>query len=183
MERARFDWLAELGGAAAPGLAGGYAAFKAAPSLALPGAEAMAVAGLAFFGLGILAMRVVPPTRPSYPLPDFALQPLDRDVLLLDEVAEEPLLLDQIYQDEPLLLDTLFEDEALLLQDALAAPAEDSRVVQLFAGPPPPTAGELKDRIDRHLAAAPRAAMLTPPQPDASAALFAALDELKRSLR
>lgn len=180
MERARFDWLAELGGAAALGLAGGYAAFKAAPSLAVPGAEAMAVAGLAFFGLGSLAMRVVPLTRPSYPLPDFALEPLDRDVLLLDEVAEEPLLLDQIYQDEPLLLDTLFEEEALLLQDALVAPAEDSRVIQLFAGSPP-TPGEIKDRIDRHLAT--KSAMPPPPQPDASAALFAALDELKRSLR
>lgn len=182
MERARFDWLAELGGAAALGLAGGYAAFKAAPSLALPGVEAMTVAGLACFGLGILATRAVPPTRPCFALPEFVLEPVP-DILLLDEVAEEPLLLDQPYREEPLLLDTLFEEEALLLQDALAAPAEDSRVIRLFAGAPPPTAGELKDRIDRHLAAAPRAAMPTPPQPDASAALFAALDELKRSLR
>ena len=183
MERARFDWLVEFGGAAALGLAGGYAAFKAAPSLALPSAVAMAVAGLAFFGLGILAVRVVPPTRPCFALPEFALEPVP-DILLLDEGAEEPLLLDQPYREEPLLLDTLFEEEALLLQDPLAAPAAESRVMQLWAGvPPPPTAGELKDRIDRHLAVAPRAAKPPPQQPDASAALFAALDELKRSLR
>ena len=183
MERARFDWLAELGGAAALGLAGGYAAFKAAPSLAVPGAGATTVAGLAFL-LGTLAMRAVPPARLHFALPEFALEPMP-DILLLDEVAEGPLLLDPPNQDEPLLLDTIFEEEALLLQDALAAPAEDSRVIQLLAGSSPPTAGELKDRIDRHLAAAPRAAMpmSSPPQPDASAALFAALDELKRSLR
>lgn len=184
MERAKFDWLAELGGAAALGLAGGYAALKAAPSLVLPGAEAMTAGGLALFGLGMVAMRAVPPARPILSLPEFALEPVMLDILLLDEVAEEPLLLDQLYQEEPLLLDVYYEEEALLLQDALAAPPEDSRVIQLFAGQALPTAGELRDRIDRHLAAAPTAATILPPrQPDASAALFAALDELKRSLR
>lgn len=180
MERAKFDWLAELGGAAALAFAGGYAALKAAPSLALPGAEAMTAGGLAFFGLGMVAMRAVPSTRPILALPDFALEPVMLDILLLDEVAEEPLLLDQLYQGEPLLLDTLYEEEALLLQDALADPADNSRVIQLFSGQPLPTAGETKDRIDRHLTAK---SAWPPPQPDASAALFAALDELRRSLR
>ena len=184
MERAKFDWLAELGGAAALALAGGYAALMAAPSLALPGAEAMTAGGLALFGLGIFAMRAVPPTRPTLALPDFALEPVTLDILLLDEVAEEPLLLDQLYQEEPLLLDSQYEEEALLLQDALTAPPEDSRVIQLFAEQLP-TAGELRERIDRHLAAAPKPGMtvLQPRQPDASAALFAALEDLKRSLR
>lgn len=185
MERAKFDWLAELGGAAALGLAGGYATLKAAPSLALPGAEAMTAGGLALFGLGMVAMRAVPPTRPTLALPDFPLEPVMPGTLLLDEVAEEPLLLDQLYQEEPLLLDAQYEEEALLLQDALAAPPEDSRVIQLFAEQPLPTAGELKERIDRHLAAAPKPGntILPPRQPDASAALFAALEDLKRSLR
>ena len=185
MERAKFDWLAELGGAAALGLAGGYAALKAAPSLALPVAEAVTAGGLALFGLGVAAMRAVPPTRPTLALPDFALEPVTLDILLLNEVAEEPLLLDQLYQEEPLLLDTQYEEDALLLQDALAAPPEDSRVIQLFAEQPVPTAGELRERIDRHLAAAPKPGMtiLPPGQLDASAALFAALEDLKRSLR
>lgn len=185
MERAKFDWLVELWGAVALGLGGGYAALKAAPSLALPGAEAMTAGGLALFGLGMFAMRAVPSTRPILALPDFALEPVMADILLLDEVAEEPLLLDQPYREEPLLLDVLYEEEALLLQDALAAPPEDSRVIQLFAGQLPPIAGDFRDRIDRHLAAAPTAGMtiMPPRQPDASAALFAALDDLKRSLR
>lgn len=184
MKRAKFDWLAELGGAAALGLAGGYAALLAAPSLSVPGAGAMMAAGLALFGLGMCAMRAVPPAGRRHALPDFALEPLALDTLMLDDVWDEPLLLDQIYREEPLPLATLYEEETLLLHDAIAAAAEDSRVVQLFSGRAVPTAGELRDRIDRHLAAPPRIMTPVPPlQPDASSALFAALDELKRSLR
>lgn len=66
------------------------------------------------------------------------------------------------------------EDE-LVLDDILAALDPDSRVVQLFARGDVPTAGQLKDRIDRHLdGALPRA--------DASQALNDALAELRRSL-
>lgn len=174
MERARFDWLVELGGASALGLAAGFAALKAAPSLALPGPAAMTAGGFAFFGLGMMAMRAVRPESPEHALEGFAIEPIAVDELLLDEIFEEPLLLDDVY-----------EDGALLLDDPLVDPEPAARVVQLFATQPMPTPGELKDRIDRHLAGAPRqpSAPMPPPQADASEALFAALNDLKRSLR
>lgn len=174
MERARFDWLAELIGASALGLAAGYSALKAAPTLAVPGPAAMTMGSVGLFALGLVAMRSVQPAPRSYALPDFDLAPVAADELLLDKVHVEPLLLD----------DVLEEPDVLLLDDPIPAAPPDSRVVQLFS-PPMPTAGELMDRIDRHLAgsrefAVPSAA---PPVADASQALYAALDELKRSLR
>ena len=174
MERARFDWLVELGGASALGLAAGYAALKAAPSFAWPVPAAMTAGGFAFFGLGMAAMRAVRPLPPVLALDEFAVEPIYVDELLLDEIVEEPLLLDQIY-----------DDGVLLLDDPLIEPDPAARVVQLFAAPPMPTPGQLKERIDRHLAGAPRRtpAEMSPPQPDATDALYAALNELKRSLR
>ena len=174
MERARFDWLVELGGASALGLAAGYAALKAAPSLGLPGPAAMTAGGFAFFSLGIALMRAVGPGSPELALEEFAVAPVAADDLLLDEHFEEPLLLDEIYADD-----------ALLLDDPLREAGPAARVVQLFAAQPLPTPGELKERIDRHLASAPRQpfAQMPPPPADASAALYAALNDLKRTLR
>ena len=71
----------------------------------------------------------------------------------------------------------------MLLVDALQKAEPDSRVVQLFARQSMPTPGQLKDRIDRHLAGTPRQPLPIVPAPDASQALYAALNELKRSLR
>jgi hypothetical protein len=111
-------------------------------------------------------------------LPEFALDRVEADELLLDVVYDEPLLLDHVFEEE---------DDALLLEDALPKAEPESRVVRLFAHPPMLTPGQLKDRIDRHLAGGPptSAALsrISPPQVDASEALYAALDELKRSLR
>ena len=174
MERARFDWLVELGGASALGLAAGFAALKAAPSLALPGPPAMTAGAFAFFSLGMMAMRAVRPESLEHVLEGFAIDPIAVDELLLDEIVEEPLLLDDVY-----------EDGALLLDDPLMGPEPADRVVQLFATQPMPTPGELKDRIDRHLAGTPRQplAQMPPPQADATKALYAALNDLKHSLR
>ena len=69
------------------------------------------------------------------------------------------------------------EDE-LELDDVLVAVGPESRVVQLFGSDGPPTAGELVDRIDRHLASQGQA-----PGADDSDALFDALDDLRRKLR
>jgi len=200
--RAKFDWLAELGGASVVSLAAGFAALKLAPSLALPMHAATAGAGLGLFAVGLVLMRAVKTPPRQLRLSEFVVQPIDLGELLLDrryeepllledladdqpllleDVAEEPLLLEDIAEDEPLLIENVVDDGALLLEDMLPSASPDSRVVQLFASLPLPTAGELKQRIDCHLAASqPR---MPQPQPDASPALYAALDDLRRALR
>jgi len=178
-QKARLDWLAEVGGALALGLAAGFAAFKAAPAFGLKPAMALVASGLGSFLLGLIAMRLVRPEVPSHALAGFAVDPIEsEDALELTEVFEEPLLLDSPMV-EPV------DDLALLLEDALPEAEPDSRVVQLFASPPMPTPGQLKDRIDRHLATGSMHVVreFEGPAPDASDALFAALNELKRSLR
>jgi hypothetical protein len=177
--KARFDWLVEIGGAAAFALATGFAAFKAGPTFGFKPAPAMLSGGFGSLALGLLAMRAAGPDPRTHALPEFAVDPLAvDDVLELTEVAEEPLLLDTVY-DDPV------EDLAMLLEDALPQADPASRVVQLFAALPMPTPGQLKDRIDRHLAIGSMHVVreFEGPAPDASDALFAALNELKRSLR
>jgi len=186
MQKARFDWLAELCGAGALAAASGYAALKVAPSFGFAAPMAMTAAGFAGFALGALAMRLAKPGARSLPISEFALPDLGaeerQEPLLLDTVYEEPLLLEHRLEEELLLEDLAEDDSALLLVDALQKAEPQSRVVQLFAHQPMPTPGQLKERIDRHLADAPRHP-LPMPAPDASQALYAALDELRRSLR
>ena len=172
-QQARFDWLAELGAAAALAAACSYAALKTVPAFFGP-------AGLGAFAAGWLVMRGVRPEPRRHALPDFALPEIGREIaevdeLLLDVEWEEPLLLTHVLED----------DDALLLEDALPGAETVSRVVQLFASPDVLTPGELKQRIDRHLAGAPRRthAEMPPRGADASEALYAALDDLRRSLR
>ena len=174
MERARFDWLVELGGAVALAAAAAYSAFKAAPSFAWPAPVASAASGFAFFGLGMAAMNAIRPAPRQHRIAGFDLEPMVADELLLDDQWLEPLLLDDVW-----------EEDVLLLEDRLSDASPDSRVVRLFAPGPTPTPGELKDRIDQHLAGAPRRTLsqMPPAQPDAAQALHAALSELKRSLR
>ena len=177
--KARFDWLVEIGGATVFALATAFAAFKAGPAFGFKPAPAMLSGGFSSLTLGLLAMRAAGPDPRTHPLPAFAVEPIIvDDVLELTDVAEEPLLLDTVY-DDPV------EDLALLLEDALPLANPDSRVVQLFAAQPIPTPGQLKDRIDRHLAIGSMHLVrdFEGPAPDASDALFAALNELKRSLR
>jgi len=171
--KAKFDWLVELAGAVALALSAGFAALKLAPWHGLASPVASMAASVGGLAIGLLSMRLVKPAPR-----DFALAALDLDPI---ETGGAPLVLDSPIE-EPLLLDIIYE-EPLLLDDPLVT-AEGSRVVQLFASQPAPTAGELKQRIDRHLAGtALHAERLAGPIPDATGALHAALDELRRSLR
>ena len=96
----------------------------------------------------------------------------------------------QIEPIEPELEELLLEakDELLILDDPLVDPPSDSRVVRLFA-PPEPTPGELVDRIaeflggDRKPAPVPQLSAENQYSVDASAALHAALANIKASLR
>jgi hypothetical protein len=74
--------------------------------------------------------------------------------------------------------------EPLELEDRLPEPAEDSRVVQLFAPRPLPTPGELARRIENHLGGGEsnRDGKILELEVDAAAALRQALGELRRSL-
>ena len=155
----RFDWLAEWIGAAALAAGAGFAALKLAPQWSL----ATALAALAF---GYATMRLVRAEPLTRALPSFELAPLE------PSSARDELLLDQLYVED---------GDELLLEDPLPAPTPDSRVVRLFAVDSLPTAGQLKTRIDQHLATTPRPALQQ--VPDASDALFAALADLRRSLR
>lgn len=88
--------------------------------------------------------------------------------------------------DELLLDNPLIETDELLLDDPLTGIADNSRVVRLFARQEP-TPGELVARIEDFLGdgggrAAPRPAAGTSP-PDASAALHAALANIRSSLK
>lgn len=155
----RFDWLVELIGAVVPAAAAGFAVLKLAPNWALA-----AAAGT--FALAYLAMQMVRPEPRTHALAGFELAQIDA----LPQAGE--LLLEDIHAEEA---------GELLLEDALPSPQADSRVIKLFAVDAIPTAGQLKARIDRHLATAARPDVQQ--VPDASDALFAALADLRRSLR
>jgi len=153
-------WLIDLVAAIA-------AASAVALCLVLLGQEAAALPG----GAGSLllcfsALQCVPPEAGRFRLRAFAV-PEWSEVLM--EEAEKPAEL------EPLLLDQV-------------ADAPRSGVVRLFPATPLPTAGELKQRIDAHLA---RDLQPDPTDDDnvvllsadATAALRSALAELKRAIR
>ncbi len=160
-----------------------------APSFGVAPAIALLAGFGAMFGVGFAIMRMVPPEPSLLALPEFEQPELRDDVLLLVEaLGRDELLLDTPYAPlDELLLETPLAEPAdlaavaeLLLDDPLPAPPPDSRVVQLFAGGRMPTAGQLQQRIDRHLAAGERPAIA---HKDASDALSEALAELRRSLR
>ena len=192
-DRGRLDWLVEVAGALAPAAAAAFAAAKLAPANGWPPGTAVLIGFGAVFALAYIAMRVVPAEARHLALPDFDRAVVLDDVLLLDEVlvldealGDDELLLDVPYAPlDELLLDRPLVEAAtdavaeLLLDDPLLAPAPGSRVVQLFAAGRMPTAGQLKQRIDRHLAEGERPAVTR----DASDALSEALAELRRSLR
>jgi hypothetical protein len=171
-ERGRLDWLVELAGATAPALAALVAAAMLAPAVGWPMPILAIASGGGMFALAYVAMRAVPPEPRFLPLNEFAAPTIDDEELLLDQPWHEELLLDQ-----PLAATSAIAE--LLLDDPLPAPAPEARVVQLFADGRMPTAGQLINRIDQHLAEGGRAA----PPLDASDALSEALAELRRSLR
>ena len=135
------------------------AAFAAAVFLGPPAA---AIGGAAGFGAAFLFLRSVTPEPRRHRLPPF-------DLIGWDEIELEDEILE------------LAEPEPLLLTDRLTVP-EDSRVVRLFAVPPLPSPGELKARIDAHLAGREAGAEVVHLPVDASAALREALADLRRSI-
>jgi len=182
-DRGRLDWLVELTGASAPAVAAAFAAAKLAPANGWALSTAVLVGFGGVFAAAFIAMRIVPAEARHLALPDFDLavvldEVLLDDVLLLDERYEAP---DELLLDQPLVEAATEAVAELLLDDPLTAPAPDSRVVILFADGRMPTAGQLKHRIDRHLADGPREAQVSPS--DAADALSEALAELRRSLR
>lgn len=91
--------------------------------------------------------------RRSLPLPAFELAPLEFDPEAGTDDSADTLILDEV----------------------VASIAADSTVVRLVAAVP--TAGELRDSIERHLRSHPQ-----DPIPDAADELRSALAELKQSL-
>jgi hypothetical protein len=158
----RIEAGADLSAAAAFALAAAYAV----SNILAPHALAAAGGAAAFLGcFGVL--RRITPEDSRYELPEFALVELPSD-------AVGELLL----TDADRLAPAARASEELVLDDILAELGPQSRVVRLFDRSSMPTAGQLKDRIDRHLhhedsPAAPA---------DASQALYEALAELRRSL-
>ena len=150
-----------------------YAVAKLAPLNGWPLATVVLVAG-GVFAAAFTAMRIVPAEARHLALPEFEAAVALDDVLLLDEPFLDELLLDQ-----PLAVTATEAVAELLLDDPLPVTEPGSRVVQLFADGRMPTAGQLKYRIDRHLADGARPASPS----DASDTLSEALAELRRSLR
>jgi hypothetical protein len=151
--------------AAAVGFAGYHAVDR------LTGVPGMIAAGgfsaIAAYPAALALLHVLEgPTKP-FPQPIFEMveiKPIQMDELLLTDADRLPA-----GDDQP----------PLVLDDILVETAPDSRVVQLFDRSAMPSPGQLKARIDQHLdGGTPRS-----PSPDASEALFAALAELRRSLR
>lgn len=105
---------------------------------------------------------------------------LDADELVLsdaDRLDADELLLS--YADRLDAVPLPGSEAPLMLDDILAEIGPDSRVVRLFDRKAMPTPGQLKSRIDHHLARDAGRAGTT----DASEALSEALAELRRSLR
>lgn len=159
----RTAWLMDGAAAAIFGGAAGWCG-----SL-LWGPPAAVVVGMAALLIVMAGLRSVRPEPRRYRLPEFS----------ASEWTAEPA--GDVLE--------LTDQEPLLLQDPLPEPEHDSRVVQLFPRQPLPTAGELKARIDAHLERQPRHPLspetdgeVVPLQADASAALRAAIADLRRSL-
>ena len=193
----------DVAAAAVPAVAAGWAAAKIAPLADYPVTVTMAVASLPIFLLAYGAMRRSGAVAPGFSVPTFVPPPMEDDVLLLDtradpaevllldvpfrDPAEDELLLDQRWSaesdapllDRPLMDRQVDELAELLLDDPLRSIPSDSRVVRLFAPQALPTAGQLADRIERHLGHAPAENL----GDDGYDALREALDELRRSLR
>ena len=152
----------DLGSAGLFAGAAGYSAFL----LASPAAGFAAVA-IAFVGAHWTLGRI--DGSPGFSLPAFGIGEIEavEEELLLTEHAE--LLLTDVY--------TVEEEGELLLDDPLAAPSEDSRVIRLFDPRLLPTAGELREGIEKHLS------QNGATYPDAAFELHEALAALKGSLR
>jgi hypothetical protein len=172
MRASRIETIeATAGVAAAASLAGafGFAGYRLADGLT-DTAGMVAVASVSTI-VGFIAGRSLLKVLAGAPKP-FA-QPI------FDIVEVEPVEHDELLLTDHDRLRPADDAEALELDDILVEIAPNSRVVQLFDRSAMPTPGQLKERIDRHLDGGTSHS----PSPDASEALFAALADLRRSLR
>ena len=152
----RLDAAMDVAAASALAAAAGYASQALLPSPAGAFVVALAFAGCLF------ALRSVPDGQRGFALAAFEPQPIP---------CEPELVLTEADRVEP------SDRHELVLDDVLGALAPDSRVVRLFDRAAMPTPGELRGRIEHHLAATPAASA------DASRELLQALADLRRSLR
>jgi hypothetical protein len=143
-----------------------YAALAAHSAGLLRGAEAAAIAGLAYL-LCVGSLGAVQPKARRLPVPVF-------DVREIDEAGLPELLLTDVYEEPagP-------AEEPLILDDILPELGPDSRVVSLFDPATIPTPAQLNESIERHF----RRGTSPAGSQDASQALHDALAELRRSLR
>jgi hypothetical protein len=171
----RILWAVALEGVPAVlfGAAAGFCASK------LTGVAPLSVtpleAGAAAFGIAWLALRLFCGNEPQFQMPIF--NPADYEpgaiggqLLLAAPVSAEA----ELVLDEPISAE---EDEELLLEVRAWPQFDDPRVVRLFDPARMPTAGELKERIDRHLHSPDRVI------PDAAQELHEAIAALRQSLR
>jgi hypothetical protein len=152
--------LVDIGSASLFAGAAGYSTLL----LSFP-AAGTAAAAIAFFGAHRALGRI--DRGLCFALPEFALGNVE-------EAEEDELLLTDL--TELLLVETVTTHDELLLDDRLAEPAPDSRVIRLFDPRTMPTAGELHDRVERHLNKGSA-------YPDATTELHDALKALRNSLR
>jgi hypothetical protein len=176
-------WAAAFEGAPAA-IFGGAVCFSVATVLRQPALDVAPLAG----GAGaagaawLLLRRLGTPARRLY-VPEFDLGAFEPVVADLPPIKEEPVVPETAEAEEDpgeLILEDFMEliaEEELVLEESMVAVEADSRVVQLFKREAPPTAGELQERIDRHLRTTAR------PMPDATQELHDALAALRRSLR
>ena len=179
--RPRIEIAAEWIAALCLGAAAGFAALSLTAA-GLLGAVAVAIlsAAAALFALALVDRHVVDA--------DPAFEPV-----AFPEEAE-PVDVDKA---DVLILEDKVEDDALLLDTPVAAAEPESRVVRLFGGAPHsseagniPAPGEMLARIEDFLGVARGGAEQGEPvrraneaSADASAALHAALADIRRSLR
>jgi hypothetical protein len=181
------DWAAALWIAGAVA----FSAARLLPEFGVVGSISALAAGAVG---GVIAVRFLATLKErTFPLPTFQIEPLEwiepEDAA---NVADELLLTSRMRLGEGAsaggVLLTLHEPalpsspvEELLLKDVLVRADPNSRVVQLFDPARMPTAGELKSRIDRHLAGDANEPSRGQ-KVDASQALYDALADLRRSL-
>lgn len=151
-------------------------AVSTAAWFALPPFEMTPVAsGAAAFGGIWLALNKFGSPKKGFPLPQFEHPELPTQLSPVSELLEEATVVGIVERlgAQPIVDNE--NSEELVLDDVLEALGPESRVVRLFE--PNDTAGEMQERIDRHLRSGPRQV------PDATQELHDALAALRRSLR
>ena len=153
---------------------GSAMAFASAVALSAPRFGVIPLAaGAGASALSWLLLRRLGRGSKALPLTDFNQSELEREMANLAEEMQRTDLEELVLEDE---LPANAEDE-LILEDQLPPPEADSRVVRLF-DPRSETAGQMQERIDRHLRTSSR-----PQLSDASQELHDALAALRSSLR